>query len=143
MGRTVLAVFAGLVTAMVAMIAVEFVSMQLSPPPPGFVLDDEADLARLVEMASPASKALVVLGWALASFLGGWVAARLSRQHRLVAALAIGVLIVIGVLFNAANIPHPLWMTVLGVLLPIPLAVVAARVAGRRASTAHAHDPQP
>lgn len=136
MGRTVLAVLAGLITAMLVMMSIEFLSMQMSPPPPGFVLQDEADLARLVEMASPASKALVVLGWALASFLGGWVAARLSRQHRLVAALAIGVLIVIGVVFNTANIPHPLWMTVLGVLLPVPLAFAAARLASRRATSA-------
>ncbi len=91
-----LAVLAGLITAMLVMMSVEFLSMQLSPPPPGFVPQDEADLARLVEMASPASKARGVLGWALSSFLGGWVAARLSRQHRPVAALAIGVLIVIG-----------------------------------------------
>lgn len=136
MGRTILAVIAGLIIAMVVMLSVEFLSMQVSPPPPGFTLNNEADLARLVEMASPASKALVVLGWALASFLGGWVAARLSRQHRLVAALAIGVLIVIGVVFNTANIPHPLWMTVLGVLLPVPLAFAAARLASRRATSA-------
>lgn len=136
MGRTILAVIAGLIIAMVVMLSVEFLSMQVSPPPPGFTLDNQADLARLVEMASPASKALVVLGWALASFLGGWVAARLSRQHRLVAALAIGVLIVIGVVFNTANIPHPLWMTVLGVLLPMPLAFAAARLASRRATSA-------
>lgn len=136
MGRTILAVIAGLIIAMLVMLSVEFLSMQVSPPPPGFTLDNQADLARLVEMASPASKALVVLGWALASFLGGWVAARLSRQHRLVAALAIGVLIVIGVVFNTANIPHPLWMTVLGVLLPMPLAFAAARLASRRATSA-------
>jgi MFS family permease len=132
MGRTILAVIAGLIIAMLVMLSVEFLSMQVSPPPPGFTLDNEADLARLVEMASPASKALVVLGWALASFLGGWVAARLSRQHRMVAALAIGVLIVIGVVFNTANIPHPLWMTVLGVLLPLPLAFAAARLTSKR-----------
>lgn len=136
MGRTILAVIAGLIIAMLVMLSVEFLSMQVSPPPPGFTLNNEADLARLVEMASPASKALVVLGWALASFLGGWVAARLSRQHRMVAALAIGVLIVIGVVFNTANIPHPLWMTVLGVLLPMPLTFAAARLASRRAISA-------
>lgn len=136
MGRTILGVVIGLIVAMLVMMTVEFLSMQVSPPPPGFTLDNEADLARLVEMASPASKALVVLGWALASFIGGWVAARISRQHRLVAALVIGVLIVVGVVFNAANIPHPLWMNVLGVLLPVPLAFTAARLASRRTTSA-------
>jgi uncharacterized membrane protein len=134
MGRTVLAVVAGLVVALLAMMAVEFLALQLWPPPPGFVLENEADLASLVEMATPAKKVAVVFGWALASFLGGWVAARLSHRHRKVAAVAVAGLVVIGVVFNAANIPHPMWMNVLGVLLPVPLALLAARLANKRAA---------
>ncbi|MGI8561933.1 MAG: hypothetical protein ACR2J7_11000 [Luteimonas sp.] len=138
MGRTVLAVVAGLVVALLAMVSVEFLALQLWPPPPGFVLEDEADLARLVELATPAKKAAVVFGWALASFLGGWVAARVSHRHRTGAAVAIGVLVVAGVVFNAANIPHPMWMNVLGVLLPVPMALLAARLATKRAAPAAA-----
>jgi hypothetical protein len=138
MGRTVLAVVAGLVVALLAMVSVEFLALQLWPPPPGFVLEDEADLARLVALATPAKMAAVVFGWALASFLGGWVAARLSHRHRIGAAVAIGVLVVAGVVFNAANIPHPMWMNVLGVLLPLPLALLAARLATKRAAPAAA-----
>lgn len=132
MGRTVLAVVAGLVVALLAMIAVEFLALQLWPPPAGLVLENEADLARLVELASPAKKAAVVFGWALAGFVGGWAAARISLRHRIGAAAAVGVLVVAGVVLNATSIPHPMWMNVLGVLLPVPLALLAARLAPKR-----------
>jgi hypothetical protein len=134
MARTVLAVVAGLLVALVAMVSVEFLAMQVWPPPQGLDLRTEADLARLVEMAPPAQKGMVVFGWALASFAGGWVAARLARRRAVGAAVTIAILVVAGVLFNAANIPHPVWMTALGVLLPVPLAWMAARLAGARAA---------
>lgn len=136
MGRTVLAVLAGLLVAIAVMLAVEGLALQLWPPPPGLDLRDEADLARLVALATPAKMLAVVAGWALASFAGGWVAARLARRHRLTAALVVAALIVAGVLFNAASIPHPLWMNALGVLLPLPLAWLAARLVGADAASA-------
>src|SRR5690606_24863060 len=48
------------------------------------------------------------------------------------AALWVGGLIVAGVLLNVALPPHPTWMTVLGVLLPLPAAWLAARLASPR-----------
>ena len=62
------------------------------------------------------------------AFAGGWVAARIAR-HRMAAALIIGVLVLAGVIANNAMIPHPLWMTVAGIVLPLPLAWLAARAA--------------
>ncbi len=130
--RTILAVIAGLIVAMLLIFALESISLMLFPPPPGMKLETEADIAQLVALSSTGQKAWVVFGWALASFVGGWIAALISRRHRRVAAGAIGVLIVIGTVMNATAIPHPLWMNALGVLLPIPLALLGARLATPR-----------
>lgn len=126
--RTILGVIAGLLAAMLLMFGVEALATALFPPPPGFDLRNEADLAKLVAIAPFGMKALVVFGWALASLAGGWIAAKIARHPR-VAALLIGLLIIAGCLMNAAMIPHPLWMNALGVLLPIPLALLGARLA--------------
>jgi uncharacterized membrane protein len=40
------------------------------------------------------------------------------------------------VIANAVMIPHPLWMTIAGVLLPVPTAWLGAKLATRRASGA-------
>lgn len=132
--RTLLAVFVGLVVAMATMLGLEYLGMSIFPPPPGIDLANEADLARLVESATTGKKLWVLFGWTVAAFLGGWVAARISRAHRIAAALAVGVLIVAGVLLNAAMLPHPLWMTVAGVALPVPVAWLAGRLAAAAAS---------
>ena len=52
------------------------------------------------------------------------------------AALAVATLIVIGVVMNAMAIPHPLWMNALGVLLPVPMALLGARLTRRTPATA-------
>lgn len=129
--RTLLAVVAGVVTALLLILALETAGLMIFPPPAGQQLNNEADLALLVEMSSTGKKIWVVFGWALASLIGGWVAARISRRHPRGAALAVATLIVIGVVMNAVAIPHPLWMNLLGVLLPVPMALLGARLARR------------
>ena len=130
--RTLLAIVAGLITAMLVIFGVEAIGLLLFPPPVGMRLETEADLAKLVAMSSPAAKAWLVFGWALGSFGGAWVAARISARHRRIAALAVAFFIVAGTVMNAMAIAHPLWMNVLGILLPVPLALLAARLAGPR-----------
>lgn len=134
MGRTILGVVVGLLVAMAIIFLIEGLATAISSPPPGLDLNNEADLAQMVEMASTTTRILVVAGWLLASFIGAWVAAKISRAHRVAAAIAIGVGIVLGVVLNVTMLPHPLWMTVAGVLLPIPLAWWVARLATPRAT---------
>ena len=129
--RTLLAVIAGVITAMLVMFGLEAAGLMLFPPPAGLQINNEADLALLVELSSTGKKAWVVFGWALASLVGGWVAARISRRHPRGAALAVATLIVVGVVMNAMAIPHPVWMNALGVLLPVPMALLGARLARR------------
>lgn len=130
--RSTFAVLLGLVLALATMLLLEYLGMSLFPLPPGVELDDEADLAHLVASAGPGKQLWVLMGWTVAAFAGGWVAARISLVHRTGAALWVGGLIVAGVLLNVALLPHPAWMTVLGVLLPLPAAWCAARLVRSR-----------
>jgi MFS family permease len=111
---------------------VEALGLLLFPPPAGMRLDTEADLAKLVALSSPAAKAWLVSGWALGSFVGALVAARISRRHRRIAALVVALFIIAGTVMNAMAIAHPLWMSLLGILLPVPLALLAVRLIGPR-----------
>jgi hypothetical protein len=131
MGRTILGILAGLIVAWLAMTACEFASLFLHRPPAGLDLRDPQALAGHIAAAPVSAMVVVVLGWALAAFVGAWVAARIAR-HRLAAALVIGLLVLAGVIANNAMIPHPLWMAVFGIALPLPLAWLAARAASPR-----------
>jgi hypothetical protein len=131
MGRTILGILAGLVVAWLAMTICEFASLFLHRPPVGLDLGDPQALAAHIAAAPLSAMLVVVVGWALAAFVGAWVAARIAR-HRRAAALVIGLLVLAGVIANIAMIPHPLWMTVAGLALPLPLAWLAARIASPR-----------
>ena len=130
MWRTILGLFAAMVVATLVMLCVEGAATALFPPAGG-PPRTAADLARLVATAPWGLKAMVVGGWALASLAGGWVAAKIARHPR-AAAWITGLLVVVGCVLNAVSIPHPLWMNALGVLLPLPLALLGARLARRR-----------
>ena len=131
MGRTILGILAGVIVAWLAMTICEFASLFLHRPPAGLDLRDPQALAAHIAAAPLSAMLVVVVGWALAAFVGAWVAARIAR-HRRAAALVIGLLVLAGVIANIAMIPHPLWMTVAGLALPLPLAWLAARIASPR-----------
>ena len=134
MGRTILGILAGMVTAWLLIMVCQFASGLLYPPPPGMDLRQPEQLAAFIAQAPVAAMVLVVVSWVLGAFIGGWVAAKVAREHPLFAALMIGVLVLAGVVANNTMIPHPLWMTVLGVLLPLPAAWLGARMARRPAT---------
>lgn len=134
MGRTILSVLAGLVVAWLVMSLCEFGSLALHRPPPGLDLRNPEALALHIASAPLSAMLLVLAGWVLGAFLGGWVAARIAR-HRRAAPLVIGALVVLGVIANNMLIPHPLWMTIAGVALPIPAAWFAARLMRPKAMT--------
>ena len=134
--RTMFSVMLGMVVAMMCIHGLELVGHWMFPMPIG-QLAPEADPAEIFANASLGMLTCVLLGWLLAAACGGWVAARIARVHRTGAAITVGVLIVLGVIGNAWMLPHPLWMTLLGVLGPIPLAWCGGRLALRR-DRAHA-----
>ena len=130
--RTLLGVLAGALAMLVAIIAIEFAGQLLFPPPPGLDPRDPAQLEQVMALLPFGAKALVVLAWAVGAFVGGWIAARIARAHPRIAAGVVGALVVIGVAMMVLEMPaHPLWMSACGLLLPLPLALLAARLARR------------
>jgi hypothetical protein len=134
MGRTILGILAGLVAMSVTITGIEFVGQLIYPPPPGLNPNLPEDLALIMAAAPLAAKAVVVLAWATGAFVGGWVAAKLARRHPRTAAALIAVAVMAGVLGMMVLLPsHPRWMAALGLLLPLPAALLAARLARPRA----------
>ncbi len=131
MARTAFALFSGVFAMMIAITFTEMTCVKLFPLPPGFDSHNPEAVAAAVAAMPLAAKLLVVFGWCLGAFAGGGVAARIAQQYRVGVALLIGTLVAAGTLANASGVPHPLWMTAAGVVLPLPLAYLAARLVFR------------
>lgn len=134
MGRTVLGVLAGLATMFVVIMLVELLGAQVFPPPDGVDMRDPQVLASAMAQMPLGALAMVVVAWVLGAFAGGWVAARVSVAHPRAAAAIVALAVVAGVVLMVLSFPHPLWMTVLGLVLPVPAALAGARLARPRAT---------
>lgn len=133
--RSMLAVVLGAIAAL-ATLLLQSLGMMLFPLPPGTPLHTEDDLARIVASAGTGERLWLLLCWLLAALAGGMVAARTSHRHRLGAALCAGALVACGVALDTALLPRPAWLSVAGVLLPVPAAWLGARLARPRSPAA-------
>ena len=129
MGRTLLAVIVGLVAMVASVAAIELLSSALYPPPAGVDYHDPAQLRAAMPGIPWQAKALVVLAWTLGALAGAFVAACIARAHRRGVALSIGVLMLVLVSISLVTIPHPAWMLALGLLLPLPAALLGRELA--------------
>mgnify|MGYP003445619056 FL=1 len=135
MGRTILGVLAGLVTMWLTVAALEFLGHAVFPPPTGLDPKDPKQLQMIIAAAPVGALAMLVVAWAGGSFVGGWFAARIARHPR-VAAVIVALLVMAGVAAMVMLIPeHPRWVSGLGLLLPIPVALLAAKLAAKREKT--------
>jgi len=128
--RTLFALISGVFAMMIVITFVELANAKLLfPPPAGMDWNDSAAVAAFAASMPTAAMAMVLFGWLLGAFVGAVVAARIALRHRLPCALLVAALVVAGTIHSALTIPHPTWMIAAGILLPWPLAWLAARLA--------------
>ena len=136
MGRAILGVLAGLVAMFLVIMGIEYVGHVVYPPPPGLNPMVTEDLAAIMASQPAAAKAFVVVAWVVGAFIGGWVAAKVSRSYPRAAAVIVALMVVAGVVGMILQLPgHPRWMAALGLLLPIPAALLGARLVRPRPAT--------
>ena len=124
--RRLLGVIAGIVAGAIIVPLFEGLGHALWPPPAGTDLRDPEQLKALLPSLPIGALIAVVVAWAMGSFGGGWMAATIARDGRM--ALVVGfILLCMGVL-TMVQIPHPLWMWVMGLLLPLPAAWLGSRL---------------
>lgn len=135
MGRTLLGIVLGLLAMWLTTFSVEFASHALYPPPPGLDPRDPQAMEVILATAPVASLALLATAWVLGAFVGGWVAGRIARHPR-IAAACVALLVIAGVVGMIVMFPgHPKWVSTLGLLLPLPAALLGALLAQHREKT--------
>jgi len=135
MGRTLLGIVLGAIVMWLTIFAIEFLSHALFPPPVGLDPQNPEHLKRIIGEAPIGAMAMLVLAWTTGAFTGGWTAARIAHHPR-AAAVLIALVVISGVIGMIVIVPeHPKWVSALGVLLPIPVALIATKVAQWREKT--------
>ncbi|MEO6104090.1 MAG: hypothetical protein ABIP44_10685 [Pseudoxanthomonas sp.] len=119
----------GALAAGLALIGCWYASARLYPLPTRLDFATPESLSAYVAGTPSTAIAWILGGWALAGLLGGWTSAKVARPHRGGGALAIGAALTIAVILYATLMPNPAWVTVVGLLLPMPFAIAAGLLA--------------
>ena len=159
--RSILATVVGTFVAMMAIMAIETVNFLLFKPAdaPGFddlgklfewsmaFQEDAEKLNAWVKSLPMEAMLLLLLAWSVGAFAGGWAAARIAGWAVLLHAGLIGALVLFGVAMNfytlktKHNISHPDWLIILGLLLPLPLSLLAGKTVALFNSSPLADNP--
>ncbi|MCH7638704.1 MAG: hypothetical protein IH855_04475 [Bacteroidetes bacterium] len=129
MGRRILAVVAGIVTAFILVMLLEGAGHR-------YLISSDVDVSTM-EKAKAAYEAgliptIAILGVAvaywIASFAGGFVAAKIAVDKHQTLAFIIGTMMVAATLWNLLTIPHPIWFWFVGLLPQLPLALLGGKI---------------
>jgi hypothetical protein len=135
LGRSVLAVLAGTITAGVLIAIVEATSSAIFYPlPPGMDLHDHEAMREHIHSLPIGAFLFVLADWAIGSFAGSWVAARLATRARPVHGLIVGAFFLLSGVLNMLMIPHPWWMWVGGIVALAGCSYLGARLAAPSAA---------
>lgn len=126
--RKVLGIVAGIVAALFTITVVEFIGHQVFPPPEGLAVNTAEGVAAYIAQMPTGAMLFVVAAWFLGALDGGWVAVNIAHWRG--ATWIIGGLIAIAGIYNATQIPAPMWMQICTVLAPALGALAALHLPG-------------
>ena len=106
MGRSILAVIAGVVCAVLTVGMIESIGHFVYPPPPGVDISDPDQLRTIMERLPTGALLFVMAAWIVGALVGGLVAAKLARSHAMRAALAVGTMMIVLVAINLVGDQH-------------------------------------
>jgi len=130
--RNVLGALAGIATAVVTVMLMEWLSHAIYPPPAGLEITDTDAWNAHLAGAPLVALLLVLAGYIFATFDGVFVACLIGRMQPFVYALIIGVLMLAGTASNLIVLRHPTWFSIAAIGGIILSAWLAAKVASIR-----------
>lgn len=128
--RQFVGVLAGLVVMAITVALAEAAGHAVFPPPAGLDITRPEDQARIMEMIPPGAKIAVIAAWLLGSITGAATAMLIARTP--LAGWVIGLVMGALSLWTTQMFPHPLWMMIAAVVMPLIGVLIAKRLIARR-----------
>lgn len=127
--RFVLAVIGGIVAGGLFIAVIEAIGHFIYPPPDTLDLETVCDY---VKSAPVMALVFPLLGWTVGAFAAGLIAKLIYRVNNKSAFVA-GAILLLFILINFFVVEcHPMWMEIIGVLIPVPAAMLGSRLIATR-----------
>ena len=132
MGRKILALVVAMIVAFAVIVIVGMIDAVQLARPSAEVMKDPAKVAEYMANGPASAYIGILIGYIIASFVGGFIVTKMSRQVSKGTALPIivGVLLMIVGILNFMMLPgQPVWFMAAALLTFIPLSLVGHRFA--------------
>ena len=121
--KNILAVISGLIGGSVVNMALVSAGPMLIPPPEGADITTMEGLKQSMHLFEPKHFIFPWLAHALGTMSGALLAALISANKKLLVAMLVGVLFLVGGVLNVVMLPSPLWFTISDLLMAyLPMA---------------------
>lgn len=130
--RRILGVAAGMVAAFLVIIIAQIIMTQFIAPPSPETMREAALLRKWVEAMPVSANLLLVLGYVLGAFAGGFVASKTAgKNNGLLPALLVGIaLLGAGAVNFFITMPgSPVWVIALSLICYVPFAMAGHKAA--------------
>lgn len=124
MYRNILAVIAGIVIATLVSTGIETINDQLHPFPPELDPTNHYELSEYLKHRPAPALVVVLIGWAIGSFLGGFTARLITRKPNPAPAYITGLFLMSAGVVTLFLYPYPTWYIISGLLVFIPLTLL-------------------
>ncbi|MGE6221725.1 hypothetical protein ACQKCH_18010 [Nubsella zeaxanthinifaciens] len=127
--RNILAIIAGLFIGSVVNMGIILISGNFITPPAGVDMTTEEGLKVGMHLLEPKHFIFPFLAHAIGTFVGAYVAARISTK-KVLFAMIIGAIFLSGGIYMVAILPSPIWFTLVDLLgAYLPVAYFAGKIA--------------
>jgi hypothetical protein len=132
MGRKILAVIVAIFVATAVIMIVEMLNSYNIKPPSADVMSDPAKLREYMANGPALAYGVVLFGYILASFVGGFIVTKMSRQvsQGMTLPIIVGVLLTLLGITNFLMLPgQPIWFIAASLAVFVPLSLFGHRLA--------------
>jgi hypothetical protein len=129
--RSIAAVVIGVIAALVIITLAQMLTVRLYPMTAGVNPQDQSAMIAWIQQLPAAALVIVLCGWALGAFVGGFISGKFDRAAWARQAVVIGILLLAAGVWNMTQIPYPIWMWVGAFVVFVPAAWAGARAATR------------
>jgi len=133
--RSIAAIVAGFVVASIVMMIVESINGRVLYPELGKLAEgmtDPEQIRALMATAPAGALLVVIVGWILGSFAGGWVTAWIAGRSTVLHGIVLGGLLTLAGIANNLMLPPPTWFWIVTLFAFVPPAYAGARLAPTR-----------
>jgi hypothetical protein len=128
--KNIIAVIAGFILGSIINMSLITVSGSIIPAPNGADVTTLEGLTAIIHLFEPKHFLFPFLAHALGTLGGAFLAAKIAATHKLIFAMSIGFLFLVGGVANILMLPSPLWFTLVDLIgAYLPMAYIGARLA--------------